>query len=383
MSGHEQRIRPIFLYLLSFIGFATVIFSSIGSNIESIPVDLPLGLFNLLPIGYWAGLAIMLISLGFGMKNRSEGLFLVQALLIFVALWGASSLFQQIPPVWDNYTHYYYSEQIALSGFVSSSSTFAYSFNYPGYYALIASFIVMAQPSALLVLKLYPLFAAALTISAIYLFVRTYIPKIGYREAFLIAAFANVWFQFNVSPQSIGFAVGLLILVCLEREGINWRAMALLLFAFIVVAHPTTVIFILGAVVLKEVIGRSWRYLSKNKRPEALDKPWPIGYLLLIWLGWYFTGAISYSGSLISFFEARLGDFFSIGTSVSSTIQTRSAGNIFGAFASDIRTLTLVVFILLAIIAIIVYLVYRKEKTGSLSKELACFIGHLIHNDPT
>ena len=150
--------------------------------------------------------------------------------------------------------------------------------------------------------------------------------------------------------------------------------MALLLFAFIVVAHPTTVIFILGAVVLKEVVGRSWRYLSKNKRPEALDKPWPIGYFLLIWLGWYFTGAISYSGSLISFFEARLGDFFSIGTSVSSQVQLRSSGNIFGAFASDVRTLTLVVFILLAILAIIIYLVYRKKRPAPFPKNLLALL---------
>jgi hypothetical protein len=368
-------IRPTFLFALTLVGMAIVVASSLGQNIQWIGTGRSFGLLQVLPMAYWVGIGIMMLSMALAYRSESEGLFFSQALLMFVAIWGAPALFEKFPSVWDSYRHYYSALDIARTGVVSSDPTFAYSFNYPGYFVVTASFTTLGDPNAILFLKYYPVFAATFTLAAIYLFVRTYVPGLDYKYAFLAAAFVNVWLQFSFSPQSAGLAAGLLIFVCLEREGLEWRLAAIALFTFVVVAHPTTLLFVLGAIVLKESVGRTYRYVVSKKRPLRVDKPWPLAAFILIWIGWLFTGASSFSTNLAEFLSQRLQYFFRIGDSVQNQIHMRGSENILGTISPQIRIAAVGVFVLMALASFLIYLYLRHKTSPAFPKNiLALFI---------
>ena len=358
------------------MGFAIVVASSIGHEVQTIATDVPFGLLGLLPLSYWIGMLIMLTSLLIGFKHGTERLFFFQSLVIFLALWGAPTLFERFPSTWDTTMHYYSSLEIARQGTMPLSPEFSYAYNYPGFFVLGSSYIVMADPPAILFLRAWSLFAAFFTLASIYLFVRTYVPGFDYRLTFLIAAFANVWLQFNFSPQSLGLAAGLLIFVCLEREGIEWRLAALGLFTFIVLAHPTTLIFVLGAILLKEVAGRVYRIFVGRRKGVKKDRPWPLGAFILIWLGWLLTGSSSFSKGLAEFILMRLSYIMYAGQTVVTQVAMRtSPENVLGTIYPQIRLGSVVLFAGATILALIVLLYYRKKKPRVVpSNILALFI---------
>jgi len=359
------------LYALSFLGLAIVIVASLGPNVQTIPPDTPFGLLGRLPAGYWAGMAIMLVSLFLGYRQESETLFFVQAAVVFAALWGAPSLFEQYPSTWDATMHYYSSLEVVRQGVMPTTPEFSYAYNYPGFFVLGSSYAALVDPPAMGFLRLYPLFAALVTVAAIFLFVRTYVPGADYRLAFLIAAFANVWLQFNFSPQSLGLAAGLLIFVCLEREGMSWRLAAIGLFTFIVVAHPTTLVFVLGAVVMKEVFGRLYRAVVSRHRPIRWDRSWPIGAFILIWVAWLITGSASFSSGIAAFIIERLSYIMYAGQTVVEQVAMRtSPENVFGPWYSQIRLVAVAMFAGAAMLALIHYLWSRKRSTAPIPKNV-------------
>jgi len=361
----NNRIRPAFLYLLSLTGLAICIASSIGHEFQSVPVGTPFGLWGVLPLPYWIGIGVMALGMFIGMRQGSETVFFLQTLMLFVAMWGAPALFEKYPTIFDSYMHYYSAVDIARNGFVSSAAAFEYSYNYPGFFALAASYILLGNPPELLFLKLWPLFVAAFTLAAMYLFTRTYVPGLDYRMAFLIVAFVNVWLQFNFSPQSIGLAIGLLIFVCLEREGRAWKFTAVALFSFLVLAHPTTMIFVLGAVFLREVMVRLHRFFMARDRPMRKEKAWPVGAFLLIFLGWYITGAGEFTLNLSKFIAERVQYLGYMGETMQDQIVMRtSADNILGTLYPQIRTLAVGLFGLLTLIAFIVFWYNRRKSTA-------------------
>lgn len=376
MSKDEGRVRPSFLYALSFLGMAICLLSSLGYQIESVPLGTPFGYFGLLPFSYWVGILFMTLSLAIGLRSGSETVFFVQAVLLFVALWGAPAMFSTYPTVWDSYVHYDSSLQLVRNGMLPTNDANSYAFNYPGFFVLGASYILLGNPDALLFLRLYPVFAAIMTMAALYLFARTYVPKLDYRLAFLFSAFANVWLQFNYSPQSMGLVAGLLIFVCLEREGKEWLYAAMFLFAYVVISHPTTLIFVLGAIALKEIVARLIRATVARRHPIKWGRPWPVGVFILIWLGWFFTGASSFSLNLVEFISTRLSALMNINEGISQQIALRTSPvNILDPIYSQLRTGMMAAFAALTLIALLVYLIERRKGPVSMpSNILALFL---------
>ena len=362
--------------MMTFLGAAICLASSLGHQIQYVPLGTPFGLFGLLPAAFWIGIGFMVGSMALGIRAGSETLFFTQALLLFVVLWGVPAMFEKYPTIWDSYMHYNSSLAIARAGTVPTDPLYSYAYNYPGFFVLGASYELLGHPDALLFLQLYPVFAAALTVVAIYLFVRTYVPRMDHRLAFLFAAFANVWLQFNYSPQSLGLVAGLLIFVCLEREGRDWRLAALMLFAFITISHPTTLIFVLGAILFKEVFGRLYRLTFARNHPIRWDRPWPVGVFILIWLGWFFTGAASFSMGLIQFITVRLQYLGEINQTVANQWNLRATPeNILGVLYPQLRTGTLAAVMVLTAVALIVFLVMRRKGPINFPKNIiALFI---------
>lgn len=358
--NNEYRVRPLPLYLLTLVGLAICIISSYGYSIQHIPVSEPFGLLGMLPVGFWIGMGIMILSLAIGAFTASERVFFIQAMVVFVTLWGSTALFQTYPAVWDSYMHYNSSFEIVSTGFIPDNPDYSYAYNYPGFFAFAATFSAIADPNVLGFLRFYPVFAAAFTLVAIYLFVRTYVPAAGYRIAFLVAAFVNVWLQFNFSPQSIGLAIGLLIFVCLERQGTVWKGTAVALFAFLTVSHPTTVLFVLSAVLAKEIISRIY-HRFKTTAPPA-NGHWPAALFLIIWVVWSLVGAAEFTLNLTQFVLGQVQYLGFMDQAVQNQYEMRTGTeNIFGTLYPQIRTFTILLFGLLTLIGLLVYVFNRKK----------------------
>lgn len=352
------RIRPSLLVLLSLAGFAVVVASSIGQDIEWLSPANQLGLLQVVPVTYWFGLSLIVLSLLLGIRNEKEGLFFVQVLLLFVSIWGASSLFEPYPSIPDTYLHYHTVKTMIGTGTLEGG-LYTYGSNYPGFFLLTAQYTLLGNPPILTFLRFYPIFAASLTLVSLYLFVRTYVPRLDYRYALLVCILANVWIQVHFSPQSLGFAAGILVFVFLEKEGLEWLLAAVAVFSFVVVSHPTTIIFLVGAMVLRETA--LWTYrLWKRMTPVRVERPWPIAIFLLIWVSWLFTGALSYSDLLVDTISQRFGDIALLPSQAAETVSLRTGGNLF-PYPPLIRTATVGALVLLSFLSILYYFLRRKK----------------------
>jgi len=354
-------VRVRLLLLLSFAGFLLVVASSAKYSIEWVPV-VDLGLFRLLPIGYWIGVGLMGAAVILGVKCNDERVFFVQVLLIYLGIWGAPSLFASYPDVWDSYMHYYSSQKIMETGTTIAQGLDSYSANYPGFFTVGATFGllggVQSNQLVLAFLQYYPMFAAGFTLLAMYLFVRTYMPTKDYRFALMVSILANVWVQYNYSPQSMGLAVGLLIFVFLEKEGFRWLLLGLAAFTYVVVSHPTTLFFVILAMVAREIFVafRHWR--SKGK---IYEKSWPVLIFLLVWGAWLSTGAQQYSRFLIAEIWSKISFIFTIAEETGKQGAQRVGGNIF-ALGPYLRLAVLGIFMLLLLISIITYLKRGRKR---------------------
>ncbi|HUL40137.1 MAG TPA: hypothetical protein VLU38_07595 [Methanomassiliicoccales archaeon] len=351
------------LVLLAISGFVLIYASSLTFQIEWVPV-VQLGLYSLLPIGYWVGIGVIIVSLALGLKSGREGVFVFQGLLLYLAIWGAPVMYLHLPDVWDSYTHFFSSMTIANDGSIWAQGIFSYSANYPGLFVIGSTFFLVADPNVLQFLQLWPLFVSSLTLLSLYLFVRTYLPGWDHRFAFLISCFGNVWVQYNYSPQSLGLVVGLLVFVFLEKEGFRWLLLALAAFIYVVISHPTTTFFVVAGLIFREVV-----VVIKNRREkgEKRERSWPIFAFLIIWIGWLFTGAREYSGFLWETIYRRIAFIFLITEKTQQAVGQRTEGNIFG-LAPYLRLALLGVLMLFLLLAILNWLRShrRRDLPGSL-----------------
>ncbi len=343
-------VRPVFLLLLSVAGFLVVLSSSIGSHIESIPTSNQFGLLQMLPPMYWVGIGTMAIALALGMRAPNHIVFFAQAMLLYIAIWSATSLFESYASVWDAYNHYQSAQNIIRIGHLSSDFSFTYENNYPGLFMLTAAFSILAQPDPFSFLRFYSLFASAITLLAIYLFARTYFPGLDHRLAVVLAMMADVWVQVAFSPQSVGLVAGLLVFVFLEKEGREWQALAIVSFAFVVISHPTSTIFVVGGLVSREIfvtIRKHWRPLKGINEHKHLI----VGVMMIFWIFWLLTEARPDFQPLLTDMYHRLSYLINVTESVSGTVGSRTGGNLW-PYAPYIRLATVGVFSLMALVAI-------------------------------
>jgi hypothetical protein len=357
-SAGFLRVRSSFLALLAAVGFSLIVFSSIGQSIEWIPPENQFGLLQIVPLTYWFGLSLIAFSILLGIRNNNEYLFLFQILLLFVSIWGAPSFYEPYPSIWDSYFHYQSVNSIVRPG-ISSMDNLSYAFNYPGFFVLNAQYALLGDPSVLSFLRFYPIFASVLTLLALYLFIRSYIPSLHYRFALCICVLADVWIQVHFSPQSLGFVAGLMVLVCLEKEGLEWLLAAIAVFGYVVISHPTTAVLLLGTIGLREILLRTLRLL-KRKTPTKVEKSWPISIFLLIWISWIFTGALNYSGEISDMLFRRLEFLLGIPSAAVGQVVLRTSGNIF-PIPPLIRIAVLGTLVVLTFASILIFVHWRRK----------------------
>ncbi|MDH7507847.1 MAG: hypothetical protein QHH00_00415 [Methanomassiliicoccales archaeon] len=371
-SNQTHQIRPLLIALLSLAGFTIVVVSSIGVEYEWLPETLQFGLLEVLPIYYWIGIFFIVFSVVLSWNLMNEHLFLLVTSFLFLSLWCAPVFFERYPSIWDSYSHFVPVSQIAMSGGLKDLGIYSYAYNYPGMFVVTASYEILASVPSLILLKYYPLFSALFTLLALYFFIRTYVPSVEYRYALFIAILGDVWIQLHFSPQSIGFAVGLFVFVFLERQTVIWTLIAIFAFLFIVISHPTTVLFVLGGILIREIYLRMKRVVMKT-RGEQFERTWPFPVFFLIWFLWLFTGSITYSTILLDQVVNRLQYLVYLPMAATGTVTMRTAGNIFSV-APLIRLVFILILLLQAFFALLLYAFSAKKRRSSIKSMIIALI---------
>ncbi|MFQ5924444.1 MAG: hypothetical protein ACE5IE_00410 [Dehalococcoidia bacterium] len=283
---------------LFFIGLAISMASSAGYSINYIPSTYQFGLLQMLPPLFWFGFALCLVSLVGGIRRDGEKTFIIKFIMLYLLIWSIPTLFLQNPYFWDSYNHTFEAMPIMFSGHVPVLSatlpevfTF-YPAEFPGFHILLTSIFQVTNASVIPFAKFYPIFSSLVTFLAILLFFKTFLPSVSYRWALLISVLVNVYMQFHVSPQSAGLIAGILILVALEKPGLRWKSIAIVLFAFLVVSHPTTVFILLPIVVLAWLLR-----IALLRDVRALRDLAPL--FLAMWLVWMMVHAVSLQQSMV------------------------------------------------------------------------------------
>ena len=349
-------VRWPLLALLSLSGFIIVLASSINHEIEFVPV-VEFGLFSVLPSTYYVGIGLMGLSLVLGLNSKNEACFFMQALLLYLGIWGARFLFTANPSIWDSYMHYFSSLRMVETGTTIGEGVFSYSANYPGFFLLGATIDLMAQPDVLALLQYWPLFTVTLTTLSIYLFVRTYLSKVDGRIALPIILLGNVWLAYHYSPQSLGLAIGLLVFVFLEKKGFYWLILALAAFTYVTISHPTTGFFIMLALVGRQVL---MLYRNRNTKGMRKEISWPVIELGMIWAAWLVTGAREYSVFLSDLISSKISYIFYVPEATGEAIVQRTSGNLW-TLGPLLRLVILGVLGLLVLVTI--YLHYGRSRS--------------------
>jgi len=292
---HSPARRKLSL-LFFFLGLAISIASCAGYSINYISATYEFGLIQLLPPLFWIGFALCLFSLLEGINRDSGRLFFIKSLLFCMLIWNITTMLLKYPYAPGSYMHIFEATPIMLSGHIPSAETLPHLFKYypvsfPGYHILLSSIFQITNVAPLGFAKYYPLFSSAITFLAIWLFFKTFLPSKNYRWALLIAVLVTVYVQFQVSPQSVGLVIGLLTLVALERTGSCWKVTAILLFAYVIISHPTTAFIVLSAA------GLAWLLrIGLVRGKNILTEPIPL--LIVCWLAWSFLYASPFQQSV-------------------------------------------------------------------------------------
>ncbi len=280
-----------------FLGLAICVASCGSYSISYIPATYEFGLIQVLPPLFWFGFAVCLISLLEGINRDKESVFFTKSLLLAMLIWNIPTLLLSHPYAPDTYIHIFEATPIMLSGHVPAASETLhrlfhyYPASFPGYFILLSSVFQITDIAPLEFAKYYPLFSSAVTFLVIWLFFKTFLPSAGYRWALFLAILANVYMQFHSSPQSVGLICGVLTLVALEKADPRWRFIAILLFAYVTISHPTTAFIVLSAA------GLAWllRMLLVRDRRTLLES---VPLLVIGWVAWSMFYAIPFQQSV-------------------------------------------------------------------------------------
>jgi len=349
------------LVLVAMVGFtvSTLSLSRLSLNFAS--PYLQLGLLQVLDYSFWLGFGICLVAVLIAMRRSSEKIFIATSGLLFVLIWSIPVLVFKNPHTWDAYRHLFGVQYVTEVGRIpslseSSSPALSYPGNMPGYFVTLSAFVVVSGADWNLLIKIYPIFAAAITFLGATVFLKR-IAGLDYRFALIVTTLANVYFQFHVSPQSLGFFIALLVLVTMDREGDKRRLLlSIVLFSGLAISHPTSTFLVMAVAALGLII----RLFGATNR-ELLSQFSSTASYILIFLSWLFFNSPVYSGWFITAIAQNLVKIFTL----QDILAAKASANLSGifSFGPRVRLIILTSYTFLCLIYFVIAGV-RKRSSG-------------------
>jgi hypothetical protein len=221
-----------------------------------------------------------------------------------------------------------------------------------------------------LLLAIYPFVAGGLTFLAIFVFLRSMFPRPVARPGAILASLFAVWAQYHLSPQSLGLIVGLLVLTLVWRRETRWRMASMMLFAGLIVSHPTTTLILLSILVTVALLhaARGWGWWkSPEVKDEARYARGVTAAYVTAWLAWLFFQATGSSQAAKTAIVTRIGALIGFPESALNVATARTTENLY-AVAPVLRLGSLALYGLLGFVAL--FFLRREEKMRSSARFL-------------
>ena len=309
------RCHPAIVLGYGVAGLAVVLLSGLTTQIAQVPVSAQLGLFQMLPPSYWAGIALIVLSAILSVWTRSDALIVLTGVILLATLAGTPTLFEPFPRYLDAYGHFGEAQILGALSHLPSDLT-SYSANWPGAFLVLLTLFGSGGTTPIEFLSWYPFVAGGITFLAFFELLRaTFVPTIARQASFPTALFA-VWAQYHVSPQSLGFILLLLILSTVRRRETRWRFVAAGLFVGLVASHPTSAIMllaILGVYAVVTLIPRFQDFGPKEdlRRDRKFSQRVAMTFAV-VWLAWLFFLAVGSSQAAQVAIVARMNSVFGL-----------------------------------------------------------------------
>ncbi|MFF2346161.1 glycosyltransferase [Pseudarthrobacter sp. NPDC058119] len=305
--AHPWHARDIWCAVAGAVALALAVGSAAT---VAVPVNSDLGLVGVLPYPFWVGVLIVNVAFVVALRGDATGparrpvmLWLIAVLVLM--LFGAAAFVTDVPRGEVAFRHLGIADALSTSGGVDPNID-AY-FNWPGFFALLATVLRATGIDPVTLALWAPVFNMGLWLTAVGVLTR-YLTKDPRRQWLVLWLFClgNWQDQDYLSPQAFGFFLYLVVIVLLmgplaakapafpgfKRAGLKawWQArtpaddrpghrvgalvVTLLLIAVICASHQLTPFLVLIAVTALTLTGRVW--------PARL--PLITGVLLVLWL---------------------------------------------------------------------------------------------------
>jgi len=99
-------------------------------------VSAQLGLFQMLPASYWAGLTLIALAAVLSVWTRSDALIAITGVVLLATLAGTPTLFEPFPRYLDAYGHFAEAQNLGALGHMPSDLA-SYSANWPGAFLVL------------------------------------------------------------------------------------------------------------------------------------------------------------------------------------------------------------------------------------------------------
>jgi hypothetical protein len=346
--------------------------AGLSTRIFEVPLSAQFGILQLLPASYWVGIGLIGIANALALRERSDALTLVTGTLLLAAFAVTPNLFEPNARYWDSYVHLSEAEGILALGHLPAANLGQYSANWPGSFLVFAALLATSGMPATVLVVLYPIVSGSLTFVAIFIFLRSTFPRPVAGPGAILGSLFAVWAQFHVSPQSLGFVMGLLVLAIVWRRETRWRGASAFLFGGLVVSHPTTTLILLSILAMVTLFGFARAGKSPGARADARYAGGVTVAYLTIWLAWLFFQATGSSRAAETAIATRIGTLIGLPESTLNLATTRAVENLF-PFPPLLRLGCLMVYGIGGFGAL--YLLRRQEGLRPLARSLfASFI---------
>jgi len=349
--------------LASFVGSIFWIYSVLTTNIWWIDPSYKFGLFQVLPVWFWVGFFLNLIGFFLTAKSRSYFVFVCQLLLLVFMIWGTPNIIQANARIIDTWQLFATAKTVIDSGAITVTGQITHFYlQYPSSFTFIVEILAVTGIPAELFLKVFPLISSSFFIFGFWTFIRQKVANGIYLRATITAIiFLDVWLSFHFSPQTFALMLFPLILFSLEKQGLHWSAISLILFTSSVLFHPTLPAIMLGILTITYILLRLFK-----QRVTFGSK---LAFFGFLWVGWFaFTASELVTQNIANAFKRFV--LLSLYGFQATSQLSRASGDV----ASLVRLLTIGLILFFAIIIVVLQ---RKDR-WFFAQSAGWFIGCLI-----
>lgn len=281
------RIDKRFISILFWLGISLCLISSVKTNILWTPLEYKIGILASLPLTFWLGYILSLLSMIYGIKFDKEIIFFLKATIVFSIFMGIPSLFLKNPYDGDAYLTIKLVNNMVKNAFVNISSTFENVYEqFPFIVLFVGMLKLILGISTDSIGRYFLLLSSGITFLTLYGFMKVLSGEenFDYKSVSLSTSFGLVWMQYHMVPQSLAlFSIFILIWSILKPKFFPWRVISIIAILASVTNHPPSTLFILSVLILFILLNFifSKSYMMEHKKYTLISILFGV-----IWISW-------------------------------------------------------------------------------------------------